>query len=296
MNRILTIIAILTIGAFNLIAQSSQIVHTVQRGETLASIANTYGVTEKLIIEANPDAAQFIYVGMELTIPAADKTINKAAENKTEINPTDYNQPLNNQQNILSTFDESRKFKDHLTVAFELGMLFLHTEKASNINYSSNSSSYSHSFGYTINVGANYYFQKPLTGPYVGARIGWMEYYSNAYYNESGVYNKFLNETHSIILPIEVGYSFSTENLNWAITPFGSIDPNIAIKGTVKENKEKKKDSKVGGDLTLFARLGIKLRICEFDICGFYAFPLNDKFKDLASKKAFPGITIGYGF
>lgn len=60
MKRILTIIAILTIGAFNLIAQSSQIVHTVQRGETLASIANTYGVTEKQIIEANPDAAQFI--------------------------------------------------------------------------------------------------------------------------------------------------------------------------------------------------------------------------------------------
>lgn len=75
MKRILTIIAILTIGAFNLIAQSSQIVHTVQRGETLTSIANTYGVTEKQIIEANPDAAQFIYVGMELMIPETDKTI-----------------------------------------------------------------------------------------------------------------------------------------------------------------------------------------------------------------------------
>lgn len=77
MKRFLTIIIIIIIGGCNLIAQSSTTIHTVQRGETLASIAKNYGVTEKQIIEANPDAAQFIYVGMELTIPVrSEKHLN----------------------------------------------------------------------------------------------------------------------------------------------------------------------------------------------------------------------------
>ncbi|HIR72131.1 MAG TPA: LysM peptidoglycan-binding domain-containing protein [Candidatus Coprenecus pullicola] len=45
--------------------------HTVDIGETLASIAQRYGTTEARIIELNPDAADFIYVGMELVIPVA---------------------------------------------------------------------------------------------------------------------------------------------------------------------------------------------------------------------------------
>lgn len=52
------------------IAQTSTIKHTVDRGETLQSIAKRYATTEAKIIELNPDAAQFVYVGMELTIPA----------------------------------------------------------------------------------------------------------------------------------------------------------------------------------------------------------------------------------
>lgn len=47
--------------------------HTVDKGETLSSIAKLYGVTESKIIKLNPDAAQFIYVGMELIIPASEK-------------------------------------------------------------------------------------------------------------------------------------------------------------------------------------------------------------------------------
>lgn len=53
------------------LAQSgdSYIIHTVARGETLASIASRYAVTEAKIIELNPEASQFVYVGMDLKIP-----------------------------------------------------------------------------------------------------------------------------------------------------------------------------------------------------------------------------------
>ena len=43
--------------------------HIVERGETLETIATRYGVTTEDIVKLNPDAAQFVYVGMELTLP-----------------------------------------------------------------------------------------------------------------------------------------------------------------------------------------------------------------------------------
>lgn len=57
-------------------AQSKTVIHTVERGETLASIAKRYGTTYNKIIELNPDASQFIYVGMELTIPVSPSVTN----------------------------------------------------------------------------------------------------------------------------------------------------------------------------------------------------------------------------
>ncbi len=48
--------------------------HIVERGETLASIAQKFGVTQAKIIELNPATAQFVYVGMELKIPQQEGT------------------------------------------------------------------------------------------------------------------------------------------------------------------------------------------------------------------------------
>ena len=48
--------------------------HIVDRGESLGSIAKKYGVSEGEIIRLNPDAAQFVYVGMELIIPGNENS------------------------------------------------------------------------------------------------------------------------------------------------------------------------------------------------------------------------------
>lgn len=73
---------------------SADIIHTVNRGETLSSIAQKYGISEEKIIKANPKAVQFIYVGMELTITTSSapttapipstsvQTITESSENK----------------------------------------------------------------------------------------------------------------------------------------------------------------------------------------------------------------------
>ncbi|MDO4161319.1 MAG: LysM peptidoglycan-binding domain-containing protein [Prevotellaceae bacterium] len=74
------------------VAQTNTIKHTVERGETLASIAEKYGTTEAKIIELNPDAAQFVYVGMELNVPMANHTV----ENETDTNEIISNTKSNN--------------------------------------------------------------------------------------------------------------------------------------------------------------------------------------------------------
>lgn len=51
------------------VAQST-VSHIVERGENLETIAARYGVTPAQIIALNPDAKDFIYIGMELKVPA----------------------------------------------------------------------------------------------------------------------------------------------------------------------------------------------------------------------------------
>ena len=68
-KRLLSAICVVTFSVYSAVAQTNTIKHTVDRGETLASIAKRYATTEAKIIELNPDVAQFVYVGMELIIP-----------------------------------------------------------------------------------------------------------------------------------------------------------------------------------------------------------------------------------
>ena len=72
-KRLMAIVAIVLVG-ISALAQNVR-KHIVDRGETLASIAEKYAVSTEEIVKLNPDAAQFVYVGMELTIPEVDKKV-----------------------------------------------------------------------------------------------------------------------------------------------------------------------------------------------------------------------------
>lgn len=68
MKRLLTsILMLLSV----MVMQAQQVVHTVQRGETLESIAEKYHVTKETITQNNPNAADAFYVGLKLYIPTA---------------------------------------------------------------------------------------------------------------------------------------------------------------------------------------------------------------------------------
>lgn len=66
MKRLLTsILMLLSV----MVMQAQQVVHTVQRGETLESIAEKYHVTKETITQNNPNATDAFYVGLKLYIP-----------------------------------------------------------------------------------------------------------------------------------------------------------------------------------------------------------------------------------
>lgn len=72
LKRIVVMVAVILISTTAAFAQTVK-KHIVERGETLASIAGKYKVTKEDIINLNPDAAQFVYVGMELKIPVGEE-------------------------------------------------------------------------------------------------------------------------------------------------------------------------------------------------------------------------------
>lgn len=64
------LIVILSTVSLNTYAQDTTQKHIVERGETIESIAQQYGTTVDELVKLNPDASQFVYVGMELVVPA----------------------------------------------------------------------------------------------------------------------------------------------------------------------------------------------------------------------------------
>ena len=83
--RMAVVAAFITLCAATAVAQTAR-KHVIERGETLESIATRYGVTTEEIIKLNPDAAQFVYVGMELTLP--EKPVETAAGDTTTAEPS----------------------------------------------------------------------------------------------------------------------------------------------------------------------------------------------------------------
>lgn len=83
---------LLAIGVLVCMAQTMQ-KHTVQRGETMESIAQKYGVTVSAMKEANPNIGEYFYVGMVLNVPervsyqerdTAESVANIVANSQTE--------------------------------------------------------------------------------------------------------------------------------------------------------------------------------------------------------------------
>ena len=125
-------------------AQDYQVKHEVRRGETLASIAKQYGLTEQMIKDANPQMGDLFYVGLKLNIPK-DEGVNTNVENvENEVTnsfndtfkkeqsssySTSYNAALNNSTDIVTNDEDYVRANDmslnlHFDDPFTLGLGF----------------------------------------------------------------------------------------------------------------------------------------------------------------------------
>ncbi len=276
--------------------------HIVSRGETLKSIAEHYGTTTDAIIELNPEAAQLVYVGMELTIPAKSaKDItptNKTTNASTAIAITQRNMSISpdsasstqataNPKTVIedAAQDESelpieQKF-NKWELSYELGYGFLKKEKGLNGNV----------FAMTLGWGANYYVVPNLA--YLGARLGWStsSVHYKSRYNEGFNYD-YDYEHHFISLPIELGFRIGKK---FAIVPYASLGFNLCIVAKHKID-DVKVDNDLGGKVGIDAKLGGRLSFNGFNIGAAYVMALNDNQKFFYGEKGYMQIAVACGF
>ena len=75
--------------------KSLQQIHTVQPGETISNIANSYGISQQELIEANQiDDANRIAIADELILPLGDSEPQNQPQQVSDTSLTDSNQPI----------------------------------------------------------------------------------------------------------------------------------------------------------------------------------------------------------
>lgn len=289
MKKLISLLTLLvwSVGA---IAQ----VHTVGRGESLQSIAAKYHVSVAQLVEANPGADKLFYVGLKLDIPEQSAAAVTTETTETIETPAQSKMALGNVKEVEPSEREAVTDEDdpNFSPAFAIEYGFLSKpDGARGTNYT-----------YALTVGANYYFMHRNKGLFAGARIGYNSAnYNELYYIGRGEYVNQKKTAHFITLPVNIGYTLSTQNKKWAITPYAGIDFNfcvggkITIDGKVAGNpidKEDKFKKKIGID----GRFGVQLRLSGINIGASYVLPFNKWQKGYFGDDAYLAINIGFGF
>ncbi len=288
------VFATLALGLCVLIAsaQTSTIKHIVDRGETLASIAKRYGVTQAKIVELNPDAGQFIYVGMELIIPVATQetptqTVNrKSIENAPTQNTTGnaFASTGDNATNATQSDNTSEyglrkgKWEPAIEMAYYFG------PKKEEGDFSA------HSNGCMITFGANYHFSNSF---YAGARIGyeWITTSSSQKRTPDSTIN---TDTHSIALPLEIGFKFGDK---FTLNPNAGVDLGYTVKMKQKQgvgSHEVSQDIKGYDKFGAMPYVGLRLSYTGIGVGVSYKINVNKKYDGESSGFLMFGLYFGF--
>lgn len=260
--------------------------HVVQRGETLESIAEAYSTTTQAIVKANPDAEQFIYVGMELVIPVSAAPLKPVVAAQESATPA----AQGNHNNATTETNTTSEKPEKVSISMDISYGFLKNPAEG---------MHSSSFAYQFTVGANYWFNQVDKGAYVGARIGYVGSNVQHFGRIEGAYTQLETDYHMISLPIECGYAVTTGNGMWGVAPYAGIDVNMGLKGKSKVKTGSQKESgkeKIGGKFSPNAKVGLRLILSGFNVGVSYNFILADKKHRYFSEDPFVAVSLGFGF
>ena len=107
-TKLMTIIAMCIMVTATAFAQTSEKMHKIEKGETIESIAQKYGVTVEDIQKANPNAGGYFFTGMSIKIP--EKV--DANEGKTT---TEMPVAITEENTMLEQVDTDNKVFNNLT-------------------------------------------------------------------------------------------------------------------------------------------------------------------------------------
>lgn len=275
--------------------------HVVERGETIASIAKHYGITEKALLAENPTAADFFYTGMVLTIPDVDSPNGVSESSKTLVTP-DGGRPVENfvrsnesiVTNDFSISENEDKPGLRPIVMLEYGFL-PKVEGVKGNNYT---------LGFSL-IG-NYYFMHKDKGVFGGAGIGWISsnYNQRVFIphskNQNAQWANSSNSAHFICIPVCGGYTFVTNNRMIGVSPLIGFDFNFCVAAKSKQagyanNQNYKIESKTKKKTGISFRLGAELIIAKFlNVGASYNIPLNNGQKYHFAEDGYFAVNLGF--
>lgn len=284
-QKLIAVLLAMVMGISMVVAQTRTVKHTVERGETLASIAKRYGTTNDKIIELNPDASQFIYVGMELTIPVTEATASiqdqPAGDNKSDYLSTPV---FKNAANTSSYSSEDSENGPGFGFGMELSLGFPPHDSGSFNTYE-------------MSVFIPYWIKEKNKGLFASAGLGYATAFGSGYEKSGRDSYSYNSDIHLITIPLKAGYAIGGGYNKFSIVPYVGFNLGITVKGENKvklngsETKYKIKSGKFAPDF----RLGVDLRLAFFNVGGYFAIPISDDSKAVFGDSGYFAVAIGFG-
>jgi len=256
--------------------------HTVQRGETIESIAKNYSISVAQLIEANPSAADLFYVGLKLNIPEAPASqtsvtapVSQPISASTEMPASDNEETSNDNEAVQGP---------GWNLQYVASYGFLKKQKGVK------GSSYTYAFSFS----GSYWFAEQEKGLFASVGLG----YDSANYASFCKGSSSSISMHFIGMPIKVGYAICTSGKNFGITPYIGTNLNVSVAGKGKvEYRNEKQSSKIkGGKFAPDFRIGAMLRLGGFNVGAYYALPISKKTEYYFGEDGYFGVSIGGGF
>lgn len=271
----LVLVLVLLVASVGISAQSVTS-HTVQRGESIESIAQKYGISVSDLISANPDAKDYFFVGMKLSIPqkVAPNVLNK----NVVVTPSLPNDDVSGNNFVHDTGTPDQ----HWGVGLSLSFGFLGNQQGLKNS----------SFDYLATLGAKYSldsYDEYTQGLYLFGGIG----YAGSWVSLKGM--NITTKIHTLYFPTQIGYAITNEKKNIGLVPFIGPEFKISLSGKTKYQQESI-DMKIGGKIGCSFAMGLNIRLNGFNLIGAYHLPMNDNAKAFTGDKGYFSVGIGGGF
>lgn len=302
----------LLLMTLNVSAQTS-VTHTIQRGETIESVANKYGISVTDLQQANPDTKEYFYAGMKLTIPAASAGNNTTVVQQQNVPSQAVNQKDTPQAKTYTQDAQVGSSTTSYSTNYQTKTKKGFTRVDDSSDFEANTYNICSEAGFTyisagnnmtggttimrFSGGANFHITNNI---YTSIRIG----YLGSITSTSTKYNSPIkietkNSLHSICLPLEAGYTIQTENRRFALLPMIGVVPAVSITGSSESTDDlngKNKEKIKGGSFAMEGYAGLRIRIGDFNLGASYNIGLVTDKGPIKNDKGHLLFSIGLGF